>query len=187
MGEPFGRQYRRKDATPWVFSLLAVLWGGGGLYLLASTGSTSGWFLILAVGFAAGAVLSRRRPYAVVNASEFTVWLSPFQPQTLPWAGIVSARRIGVRVRLELAGGTKVDVRWDSVPLDMRERFVEEFARNLGPRWVVGEYDARSLARDVRSEAWRQWGLLVTLGLVAAGVITLLFRAGYIAVPAFFR
>lgn len=182
MDKPVGRAYRRADATPWVFSVLALLWGGGGIYLLLRTGATSGWFLILAVVFAASAVLSSRRPYAVVNARELTVWLSPLAPKTLPWATIASARRAGVHMRLELSDGTKVEVRWDSVSPAERAQFVEEFARYLGPRSVVGERDARSLARDVRSEAWRQAGLLVVVGLVAAVVIGLLVRFGYIGI-----
>lgn len=176
MGMPVGTEYRRARWVTVYFTVVAVLWGGFGIYSLARHGMTSGWFFIAAAFFGYAAVQARRLPYAVANAVSLTVWVSPFRSQTVTWRDMVAARRVGPSVRIERQGGKPLNLRCDSVVPETRERFVSEFAARLDNRWT--DDSSATLA-----ESRRLWASVAVLAVVLIAVLWYLTSTGLIRIP----
>lgn len=167
MEKVLGTSYRRSASTVLYYAIFAALWTASGLYFLLWHGRTSGWFFVLGGLFAYGAVQSRRLPYAVVNAATFTVWRSPFRAETIAWQNVVSAHRIGQRVRVELPQRKHLDVRWDGVVPEHRDLFLGQFPAHLDSRWSDNP-------SDTRADTWRQVLLVVVLAAVLVAVLAYL-------------
>ena len=172
MEQPLGTPYRRSAWATVYYAVFAVLWTGNALFFLFRYGWTSGWFFILGGLFVYGAVQSGRLPYAVVNASALTVWRTPFKAETVAWRDVVAAHRIGPRVRLELPRRRPLDLRWDAIVPEDRERFLRQFAAYLDSRWIDDPSETRA---DTRRQA--------VLAVVLVVVLAYLQRTGLIESP----